>query len=91
MVARSGAGISSKSVLTYYGSDLDHGAFREGKSAVPRLNRRLDLPYERRVETARNIADRIGARLNVPAENRMSPESYLEELSLRYRVRLVFR
>lgn len=55
------------------------------------LNRRLDLPYERRVETARNIADRIGARLNVPPENRLSPESFLEELSRRYRDAARFR
>lgn len=49
------------------------------------LNRRLDLPYEQRQRTAVGIADRIGARLNVPPENRPSPESFLEELSRRYR------
>jgi uncharacterized RDD family membrane protein YckC len=49
------------------------------------LNRRLDLPYEQRVQTAWTIADRIGSRLNVPLEDRGSPENFLEELSRRYR------
>jgi len=49
------------------------------------LNRRLDLPYEQRVETARNVADRIGTRLNIAPEDRGSPENFLEELSRRYR------
>jgi hypothetical protein len=55
------------------------------------LNRRLDLPYEQRVATARNIADRIGARLNVPPADRTSPENFLEELSRRYRDTARFR
>jgi uncharacterized RDD family membrane protein YckC len=49
------------------------------------LNRRLDLPYDQRQKTAINIADRIGTRLNVPASDRPSPESFLEDLSRRYR------
>lgn len=49
------------------------------------LNRRLDLPYERRMRTAQSIADRIGARLNVPLADRGSAENFLEELSRRYR------
>lgn len=49
------------------------------------LNRRLDLPYEQRQRTAQNIADHIGARLNVPPADRTSPENFLEELSRRYR------
>jgi len=49
------------------------------------LNRRLDLPYEQRLATARNIADRIGTRLNVPPGDRSSPENFLEEVSRRYR------
>lgn len=55
------------------------------------LNRRLDLPYEQRVATAKNIADRIGERLNVPAADRTSPENFLEELSRRYRDTARFR
>jgi len=55
------------------------------------LNRRLDLPYDRRVATAKNIADRIGQRLNVPAADRTSPENFLEELSRRYRDHARFR
>ena len=49
------------------------------------LNRRLDLPYEQRLVTAKKIADRIGDRLNVPWQDRPSPENFLEELSRRYR------
>jgi uncharacterized RDD family membrane protein YckC len=49
------------------------------------LNRRLDLPYEQRQQTALSIADRIGTRLNIAAADRGSPESFLEELSRRYR------
>jgi uncharacterized RDD family membrane protein YckC len=55
------------------------------------LNRRLDLPYEQRVQTAQSIAERIGARLNVPAGDRTSPENFLEELSRRYRDAARFR
>jgi uncharacterized RDD family membrane protein YckC len=55
------------------------------------LNRRLDLPYEQRLATAKNIADRIGDRLNVPAGDRTSPENFLEELSRRYRDTARFR
>jgi hypothetical protein len=55
------------------------------------LNRRLDLPYEQRQNTARTIADRIGARLNVPSADRPSPENFLEELSRRYRDNARFR
>jgi uncharacterized RDD family membrane protein YckC len=49
------------------------------------LNRRLDLPYLQRQETARTIAERIGLRLNVPVADRPSSENFLEELSRRYR------
>ena len=55
------------------------------------LNRRLDLPYEQRQKTAINIADTIGARLNVPPADRPSPENFLEELSRRYRDDARFR
>jgi uncharacterized RDD family membrane protein YckC len=49
------------------------------------LNRRLDLPYEQRQQTAWSIADRIGTRLNIAVQDRGSPENFLEELSRRYR------
>ena len=55
------------------------------------LNRRLDLPYDQREKTAISIADRIGTRLNVAAADRPSPESFLEELSRRYRDAARFR
>jgi uncharacterized RDD family membrane protein YckC len=55
------------------------------------LNRRLDLPYEQRRQTAWTIADRIGSRLNVPGADRPSDESFLEELSRRYRDNVRFR
>jgi uncharacterized RDD family membrane protein YckC len=55
------------------------------------LNRRLDLPYDQRQKTAVNIADHIGARLNVPPADRSSPESFLEDLSRRYRDAARFR
>lgn len=49
------------------------------------LNRRLDLPYEQRQKTAQSIAEHIGGRLKVPAAERTPAESFLEELSRRYR------
>jgi hypothetical protein len=55
------------------------------------LNRRLDLAYEQRQKTAIDIADHIGTRLNVPPADRPSPESFLEELSRRYRDAARFR
>ena len=55
------------------------------------LNRRLDLPYEQRQQTAKSIAEHIGVRLNVPPADRTSPESFLEELSRRYRDNARFR
>jgi len=55
------------------------------------LNRRLDLPYDQREKTAISIADRIATRLNVAAADRPSPESFLEELSRRYRDAARFR
>jgi uncharacterized RDD family membrane protein YckC len=55
------------------------------------LNRRLDLPYEQRQQTAKSIADRIGALLNIPPADRPSPENFLEELSRRYRDNMRFR
>jgi uncharacterized RDD family membrane protein YckC len=55
------------------------------------LNRRLDLPYEQRQKTAVTIADQMGTRLNVAPADRPSPESFLEELSRRYRDAARFR
>ena len=55
------------------------------------LNRRLDLPYEQRQKTAMDIANHIGARLNVPPADRTSHENFLEELSRRYRDDARFR
>lgn len=55
------------------------------------LNRRLDLPYEQRQQTAKSIAEHIGVRLNVPPADRTSPENFLEELSRRYRDNARFR
>jgi len=55
------------------------------------LNRRLDLPYEQRVATAKDIAGRIGERLKVPPTDRTSPENFLEEISRRYRDTARFR
>ncbi len=55
------------------------------------LNRRLDLPYDQRVRSATNIAERIGLRLNVPPADRPSHEDFLEELSRRYRDNARFR
>jgi uncharacterized RDD family membrane protein YckC len=55
------------------------------------LNRRLDLPYDQRQQTARSIADRIGLRLNVLPADRPSAENFLEELSRRYRDNARFR
>jgi hypothetical protein len=55
------------------------------------LNRRLDIPYEQRQQTARSIADNIGVRLNVPLADRTSPENFLEDLSRRYRDNARFR
>jgi hypothetical protein len=55
------------------------------------LNRRLDLPFEQRVLTATNIAERIGLRLNVPPGDRPSHDDVLEELSRRYRDNARFR
>jgi hypothetical protein len=48
------------------------------------LNRRLDLPYEQRQKTAMDIANHIGARLNVPPADRTSHENFLRN-SRRYR------
>jgi uncharacterized RDD family membrane protein YckC len=55
------------------------------------LNRRLDIPNLQRMQTAKEIADRFGARLNVAPEDRPSPETFLEELSRRYRDDARFR
>jgi len=55
------------------------------------LNRRLDIPNLQRLQTARDIAERFGARLNVAPEDRPSPETFLEELSRRYRDNARFR
>jgi uncharacterized RDD family membrane protein YckC len=55
------------------------------------LNRRLDLPNLQRLQSGRDIADRIGARLGVALEDRPSPEDFLEEVSRRYRDAARFR
>ncbi len=55
------------------------------------LNRRLDLPYEQRLATAKKIADVIGDRLHVPWADRPSHENFLEEVSRRYRDTARFR
>ncbi len=55
------------------------------------LNRRLDIPNLQRMQTAKEIAERFGARLNVAPEDRPSPETFLEELSRRYRDNARFR
>jgi uncharacterized RDD family membrane protein YckC len=55
------------------------------------LNRRLDIPNLQRMQTAKDIAERFGARLNVAPEDRLSPETFLEELSRRYRDNARFR
>lgn len=49
------------------------------------LNRRLDLPNLQRLQSAKDIADRIGERLKVAPVDRPSPEDFLEEVSRRYR------
>lgn len=49
------------------------------------LNRRLDLPNLQRLQSAKEIAERIGNRLQVPADQRLLPEDFLEEISRRYR------
>jgi hypothetical protein len=55
------------------------------------LNRRLDIPNLQRMQTAKDIAERFGARLKVAPEDRPSPETFLEELSRRYRDNARFR
>jgi hypothetical protein len=55
------------------------------------LNRRLDLPYPQRLQSAKDIADRIGARLSVAPADRTSPENFLEDVSRRYRDTARFR
>jgi uncharacterized RDD family membrane protein YckC len=49
------------------------------------LNRRLDLPLGRRQQAAQEIADRIGARLEVPPASRPSAETFLEEVARLFR------
>jgi len=49
------------------------------------LGRRLDLPPERRTQAAREIAERIGSRLSVPAALRPSDETFLEEVARLFR------
>lgn len=49
------------------------------------LNRRLDLPENQRIETARAIAERLGTRLGIPPADRPSNEDFLEEVARRYR------
>lgn len=55
------------------------------------LNRRLDLPNLQRLQSANDIADRIGTRLKVAPADRPSPEDFLEEVSRRYRDAARFR
>jgi uncharacterized RDD family membrane protein YckC len=55
------------------------------------LNRRLDLPNLQRLQSAKDIADRIGAHLKVAPADRPSPEDFLEEVSRRYRDTARFR
>ena len=49
------------------------------------LNRRLDLPNLQRMQSAQEIANHIGRRLNVAPEQRPSHEDFLEDVSRRYR------
>lgn len=49
------------------------------------LTRRLDIPNEQRLASARVIADRMGERLHIAKEQRPSDEAFLEEISRRYR------
>ncbi len=49
------------------------------------LSRRLDIPNLQRLESARQIADRIGDRLGIPGPERPINEEFLEEVARRYR------
>jgi uncharacterized RDD family membrane protein YckC len=49
------------------------------------LNRRLDLSNLQRMQSANEIAKRIGVTLNAPAEDLVKAEDFLEEVSRRYR------
>jgi uncharacterized RDD family membrane protein YckC len=49
------------------------------------LNRRLDLPPERRQQTANEIAERIGRRLGIASTERPSDETFLEEVTRSFR------
>lgn len=49
------------------------------------LSRRIDIPNLQRLASAQVIADRIGERLRIPKEQRLSDEAFLEEVSRRYR------
>jgi hypothetical protein len=49
------------------------------------------LPSLQRLQSAKDIADRIGAHLNVAPPDRPSPEDFLEEVSRRYRDTARFR
>ena len=49
------------------------------------LSRRLDIPNLQRLESARQIADRIGDRLGIPPPERPINEEFLEEVARRYR------
>jgi uncharacterized RDD family membrane protein YckC len=49
------------------------------------LNRRLDLPPERRQQAAKEISERIATRLSVPAPQRPSDETFLEEVARLFR------
>jgi uncharacterized RDD family membrane protein YckC len=49
------------------------------------LSRRLDIPNLQRLQSAQQIADRIGDRLNVPRGQRLVNEDFLEEVARRYR------
>lgn len=49
------------------------------------LSRRLDIPNLQRLQSAQQIADRIGDRLNIPKSERPVNEDFLEDVARRYR------
>jgi len=49
------------------------------------LARRLDIPNLQRLESGRAIAERMGEKLHIAKEQRLSDEEFLEEISRRYR------
>jgi uncharacterized RDD family membrane protein YckC len=55
------------------------------------LNRRLDLPPERRQQTGKEIAERIGQRLGIGPTDRPSDENFLEEVTRSFREAVRYR